>query len=807
MTTRLSIGTGNFTTAGTWAACDSTTELDSEANNTALTTSNVSSATFTPGAITVDAMAVKIFSRAASPTGTMTVELFNSTDSTSTAIVTVNVSDIPSEGLCWFVLQFGSTLLTAGKAYLIRAKTSSSSQVNLYRNATAGNWSRQLRTTTTGAPAATDKLIVAGQWTAAATGSSYTVTMDNTATTSFGEVSANSRGTLTWGTSASTAYYLKMAGNLYANGGGTLSIATSGSRLDSTSSAVIEFDCGSNVQYGFEARGGTVTMYGATKTRQTLLTADVAAAGTGITVQDTTGWAANDSLAFATTTRTSTESETKTVTSVTNSTTAVVAALTNAHSGTVSGSEDNRGEVLNLTCNVKIRGISTSLQGYVNIGASCSITLRDTEIYQMGSATALKRGINAATTAAGVCNIQYCAIHDFIVASSIGILTSSTATGVVFSNNVTYNIANIHISVTATSGTHTFDTNWCTLNVDAATMVMSFNDAGCTVTNNRASGSTASGILVTETAAIVATFTGNCSHGNANYGIYFQLLSGTSGTISGCKGWRNASAAGFFFQYCTGVWLVDTFTAWGNSTTGFTFLAATISGVFSSCLTLTGTTLTQSHSITLQNGAMGVRFKDGTFTSATSDVNIGNASVIQAVFINCTFNSTTTVNAPSNMQDYGAVQSYIAFDLFNTTAGDYRLQKSNGLIKRDTSIYDVTPSSARLTPNSASLKLSHVDHRFGVAASAAVTVTARVYKSAVGDGAAYNGNQPRLRQRLNDVAGPSSDATLATAAASTGSWETLTGSITAPTVDSIVEVYVDCDGTAGWVNVDEIKVS
>jgi len=48
---------------------------------------------------------------------------------------------------------------------------------------------------------------------------------------------------------------------------------------------------------------------------------------------------------------------------------------------------------------------------------------------------------------------------------------------------------------------------------------------------------------------------------------------------------------------------------------------------------------------------------------------------------------------------------------------------------------------------------------------------------------------------------------LATHTATTGVWAQVSGTCTAALEDGVWEVYVDCDGTAGWVNVDDWSVS
>ena len=58
--------------------------------------------------------------------------------------------------------------------------------------------------------------------------------------------------------------------------------------------------------------------------------------------------------------------------------------------------------------------------------------------------------------------------------------------------------------------------------------------------------------------------------------------------------------------------------------------------------------------------------------------------------------------------------------------------------------------------------------------------------------------------KANVGAGIATDTVLATATgASTGSWQTLTGTTIAITDMCILEFYVDCDGTQGWINIDD----
>ena len=283
MATRVAIATGNFTAAGTWGLVDATSNLDAEAGPTASTTSFVYSATFTPGAITIDAIAVKVGSRTISPTGTVSIELNNSTDVVSVETVVINATDIADTSAAgtaynrgWYVFKLaGTQLLIAGKAYKIGFKTSVSGTVSLYRNATAGNWARMLRTTTTGAPAVDDQLHICGEHTGAATGNNFTVTLDNTATTSFGPtvsatwlqgITVGKRGTFASSFSAS-AWYLKWKGMLHIGDGGVMTGGTLANPIDSAGSLTLEMHCIANVDTGISVdNGGSFTVYGASVT-------------------------------------------------------------------------------------------------------------------------------------------------------------------------------------------------------------------------------------------------------------------------------------------------------------------------------------------------------------------------------------------------------------------------------------------------------------------------------------------------------------------------------------------------------------
>jgi hypothetical protein len=111
-----------------------------------------------------------------------------------------------------------------------------------------------------------------------------------------------------------------------------------------------------------------------------------------------------------------------------------------------------------------------------------------------------------------------------------------------------------------------------------------------------------------------------------------------------------------------------------------------------------------------------------------------------------------------------------------------------------------------MTPSFSTIKLYHSPKKINIANGKTCKVSVWVRKSVIGDGVAYNGSQPRLIVKANPALGSNSDVVLATASASSGTWELLTGTTTAVTDNGVLEVLVDCDGTTGWINVDDWSV-
>jgi hypothetical protein len=807
MATIVSAANGNFTTAATWKVSNAVAELDSEANNTASTTAFVGSQNFAPGVITIDAIGVKLQSRSASPTGTFTIELYNSTLASSVAgtTVSINITDFHASAGGWYFFKFSPVTLLLANNYQVRIKTSTNGQINLYRDATAGNWSRILVTTTNQAPASTNKLVVAGSFTAAATFSTYTVTMDNTTSaTTFGEVQVCNKGILDWGTSASTNYYLKIAGNLNIYGGGIYQTGTSGIPVPSSSTSKLEFANTVNVQFGVEAKNGSaLTIYGATKTVKALLSADASIAATSLTTNISTGWKSGDIIALSSTTRTATEAEAKSLTADAVGTSLTITALTNAHSGT----SPTQGELANLTRNVQIFGTSTTFQAYVNIANLAVVNINYAEFYNMGSATGSKRGIDVATTT-GSCSISYCSIHDFTAASSFGInVNSASGNNFVLDNNVVYLTANSGIILSATTGTAWSVTNNLVIRALAG-VGYNISDMQGVITGNIATSCAAAGMQWSDLFYVSGTINNNVAHSNATIGHQFVNITDAMGgvvSINNFTAWRN-NTFGSTLNNTFGSH-VDGIVAFGNLTSNIEVTGTAAYIKMSNIVSNAGVTLlapiglsfaSDTHPVTIDNSTFGVSSQFG-----TADVSVRTTNnYVNAVFRNCLFNSTNKIVNTSTMT-YG---SKIGSAKHQQTVGNHITYKPQGTVSLDSVIYRLSSPSARLTPNSTTVGLRSEIKKTSVGIGKVATFSVYIRKSVVGDGANYNGSQPRLVLKADPSIGILSDTVLATASGVNGVWEKLTGTTIAPTDNGVLQIYVECDGTTGFCNIDDFSV-
>lgn len=834
MATLKSIATGNFTSASTWALCNSTAELDSELNSTNSTTSYVASSGFTPGAITIQAICVKFSARVASPTGTVSIELFNNTLAASVAgtEVTLNVTDLESGILAadqrqgWVSFKFASSVtLLAANVYSVRFKTSATSSCALYRDATAGNWSRQLVTTTTQAPAAGDKLIMIGEKTGAGASTSYTITMDNTATTNFGtnsttvpSVSIGHNATVTYGVASATNYYFKINGSLVIQSGGTLNIGTTGTPIPRDSTAVLEIDVGGTTgNHGIEVRGtGIFNAQGLSRTsgkliHRCMLNTDEAIASTSLGVDTDTGWLSGDQIVIAGTAAATNQSETRTLSADAGASTITISSgLTNAHSGT---DPVLAAEVVLLTRNVIIRSSSSSFSTYIRTRNGAMLDFDWVALHYVGGTVTNKRGLEFQHTAtdSGSANIKDCVLF-----SGAGIMlscgTTSTANITVEDTNVTgatgISSTNgmIHIGSAPPDFSIVFDGVWA-INSSAYCYSSASSVKPSLIDCRSVNGTVGFYLQESSTTASTATVSNLIAKCNSSTG--FSIGSSSDLTINGFTASRNGTGVSVVARDNT---VLKTGLIRGNTTQGIQ-LESAAGTRFYDCTVSGYTGFTQPIGLIVVNGASSfAELYDVTFgvvtgsntAHTTSDFRmtaVNSSTITQIKMRNCNLASSSEFTNTGGL----SLNSAVISERHDQTSNQLTIWYYPGIVTKDTTISATASPSYRLTPNTASYKLGHTILRAAVAAGTTATVSVKVRESVVGDGTDYNGARPRLIVKQNNLAGITSDTVLATATvASEGAFETLTGTTATVTNACVLEFCVDCDGTTGWVNVDDI---
>lgn len=835
------VADGNFTSSSTWAVVDSTSYLASEAGNENTTTAytGIRSSAFTPGAIEIDGIGVRLGTRIGT-TGTFTVclELDSGDTLVSGTEVTINCSDLPASTFAaadggWIFLKFGSPVTLAGAtAYQVAAKSSTSAQVNLFRDGTTDNICRYLRTTTTQAPAAGDDLIIAGEWTAAATVTTRTVTMNETATTDYGSAptAANSlltpalavcnNGTLTWGTTAATNYYLKQSGSVIVYRVGTVNMGTTGTPMPRDSTAIWELDPAADGDYGWLVRGGTWNGQGLSRTSgknivSCKLNTDEAANSTSLGVDTDTGWLDNDQIAVASTTRTASDCEAGTLNGNAGASSLTVDGFAGTGGGLLvahSGTSPTQAEVILLTRNVRMRSATSTLMAYFYANADATVDLDWVEFYYMGEAATSKRGVNVATVG-GSFNMQFCSIHD---CEDNGLyLEGSTLNNVTFSSNTLWNTATVagpgaQIAAATSGSTITIDSNILIRTGSGNGWTLA--DVGGTFTNNTVAGAANTGILLSESDGTLGTFSGNTCHACAGGGasIGAARLGGTFGSYTG---WRNSQFGVSFSTNGIISFVLDGAVLFGNSTSNINFPSNGVSCEINNS-TLNGDTSFSTtygldfviggiRSILINNGDFST--VSGIKTAHSSDINVSASTNDNRIVLrNTKLGAATEVATQTNLANTG----FISAQKLDQTAGNHKTWTRYGTVQTDTTIYNTASPSMRMTPNNASGKLESATQFNGFKkpcdSGGTVSISVYVRKSEAGDGAAYNGNQPRLIQKANPALGQSSDVVIDTVSVAVGSWEQLTGtSSTASGDDGCWEFVVDCDGTAGFVNIDD----
>lgn len=858
MANLIAAASGNFTSASTWGVCDAASHQDAYQNIVTVTTSNQDSNSFVLGTDPVDAIALRVWARAVTPSGTFSVILRNTTTGTDVRTVTVNVADIPPtcvEAWPFILFKFSSAYTANGTdSFVVRFVSSASNQITLTRANSGGTHiDRKLRTTVTAAPGANDHLVIANELTGAGTENAIVVTMNNTATTSFGPtvsggppqgIVISGRGTLYWSRAGSTNFYLRFKGTLLVSGEGVLDMGQSGDPLDATSTHVFEMDSVSNLDTGVFVDGGYWYVQGPTKANRALMTADCLSSASSFTCDSTAGWESGDVLWIAGTNKVGglENSDTVTVNSVTSGTTfTTTGAIGNARTNVAQFEP----EILNLTQRVKIRGISSSLNGYVRVEGDYSLVrVRYAEIYNFGGNATDKWGVTFNQKNTSSAHFEYCSVWQMSNGAKFAYFGNTAGKGV--NTNVKY------CSYKATSGAanmflHTSANMPASVNIEEnylignSDYVFYIRAWGFVCKNNRIGGQTTnvqhaisflfpnSNVYLADTFA--ANWEGNVVHNTNMGGVLVGIENGLSFNTAQphvfnfvLKGWKvyhtaRGTATGGIDV--TGVVLVcprlEDCLVYGNDAnrggiwSRRTPYTTVVNGRMVNCKF--GSTYAASQYCGIQMDAGLTEWKlencdfgvvdTGVSAHSACDFFFGTDAGATGKIIGSNVRVTAGTVVSNLSGNHATPESYVRLNRYGRTSGDHRSWFYYGTIRSDSAIFNLSAPSERITPNSASVKLESSPRQKTVESGQTVNVSVVVRKSAAGDGAAYNGAQPRLIVRRTYEAGITVDTVLDTMTASTGTWETLTGTTATASDDAVLEFFVDCDGTAGWINVDD----
>lgn len=118
-------------------------------------------------------------------------------------------------------------------------------------------------------------------------------------------------------------------------------------------------------------------------------------------------------------------------------------------------------------------------------------------------------------------------------------------------------------------------------------------------------------------------------------------------------------------------------------------------------------------------------------------------------------------------------------------------------------INETTSPSERLTPQSNSLKLRSGSKFVALNAGESTAIAVYVRKSTLAtNGVAYNGTAPRLILKRNGAVGINSDILMDQLDTTSENFLKLAGVSPVVTDPGVLEFYIDCDGTQGWINID-----
>ena len=562
---------------------------------------------------------------------------------------------------------------------------------------------------------------------------------------------------------------------------------------------------------------------------------------TTLNLDTDTGWLSGDNIIVASTTRTPSECEIIPLNAnagASSATTALYLLGSTANGTTVSshsGTAPTQAEVGLVTRNVKIRSNSTTLFGYVYMESLNATTISWCEFYYLGFNNAVKSGLTFAAANLGTTtakSVSYCSMHDTFNGFR-GTGSSLTSLNYTLTYSVFFNQSNIGC---VASDNTAYSTGYATdYTLDNLLVMKAAVSAGiwdplyaATITNCTVVGTNANAFVYATGAGTLAmplgTFSGNTAHSNNGTGIHFGNSNGCApiGTASNLVSWRNAGRGILIGQGEYADLILNNITLFGNTTSNIQLLSDAVT-IYTGVLA-GDTSFATTYGISVESGMAGGNpsmailtlygvdmsgVGTGLAPHTTEDIrtdfwNTNWMIPYYGTFVGCNFGAPLVISAKNNWSP----SAHFDFERFKNVAGDHRCEMKYGQARTDATIYHTAAPSQRLTPNSTTKKLESAPKSRGILVAVAyhgsVSIAVWIRRSQASEGGAYNGNQPRLIVRRNDAIGLTADTVLATGSSAVGTWEKLSATVSvSPTDAGALEFIVDCDGTQGWINVDD----
>jgi len=774
--------------------------------NTAVTATNtittlVTGTSFTlASSVIVAGVALQLSGRAASPTGTLNVQLYDVTGAAILAQVTINISDLPNSNgvgnnhIDWTYFKFASPVTTiAGRSYAIRTQTSVGSQYSYYYTTGTTNTNRALVTTTNQAPVAGDQLIIAGSYTSAGVNTTTTITLNDRIQSMIpSNVWISSKGIATFYSPATNPansahdWQVSIAGFLVIGVGGSLLIGTQLSPIPQNQSIQLVLQPTTALQYTFLVYG-TFKTYGSVynsvgsgnpSTPQLPIAAklvtDVPTGATSSTTSIVTGWGSQNTVIFTSTSRTYTEYELVSLLVGTFSSSGTKInhnPITYAHGG--NETTKVQGDVVNITRTISIGGWNynalAATKTNIQIFASAVVSFNYTSFSGLGTGTTITTSgicVNALNTGYTF-DIQYCTLTDnqFAANSTCIALNVASTIGTTISNNIFFGLGWSATVVNTLNLLKIDDGNYIigclsTTQVLLATTMGSNNvfssnntPAATGFVNNASNNSFYSNNTIGLNIVNPPT-TGNLNL--TNFLIWRNNTFGLRFEISGV-GYQRNNIISFNGLYC-----------FGNTTASITVLGRVYEKIyFYNSFFYGGTTLVQPTHITNSNSISVDAFYYHNCYLGYSDTSLTTSPFGSGFLFNGFFNNVSTIF--SNCYFNGSLNQtgfYLGTNLngnmislnHNGVTGSNRQWVDIGNISTDFVIYKSPPKSLRITTQGAwTIRITSPLVKVPVKSGTTCTISVFVRKSITADGAVNNSTQPRLMYAFNPVLGNPSE--------------------------------------------------